>query len=59
MIEANIKTLIEEYQDIIHNLEEERRNEKGISTGNILRTGQIGAYGKVVHDLTDMLEVAE
>lgn len=57
-LKEEIKHLMEIYQDEIDKLEEDRRNE-GIGTGNILRTGKIGAYGKVVHDLTDMLEVAE
>lgn len=55
-IEEKIKALIDKYEDIINDLQEDRRNEKGISTANILRTGQIGAYGKTVCDLRDMLE---
>jgi len=58
-IEKKIKALIDKYEDIINDLQDGRRNEKGISTANILRTGQIGAYGKAVCDLRDMLEGEE
>lgn len=53
---TDIQWLIELYQDEIDKLEEERRMNKGIGFGDAMNCGKIGAYGRVVADLKDLLE---
>lgn len=53
---TDIQWLIELYQDEIDQLEEERRTNKGIGFGDAMNCGKIGAYGRVVADLKDLLE---
>jgi len=57
--QTDIQWLIELYQDEINKLEEERRTNKGIGFGDAMNCGKIGAYGRVVADLKDLLEVEE
>ena len=54
-LKDNIKWLIGIYQDEIHKAEEDRLRE-GISISNAFLTGKIGAYGKAVADLRDLIE---
>lgn len=52
----NIEWLIEQYQDEIRKLHEARNENRGIGFDNALMTGKIGAYGRVVEDLKELLE---
>lgn len=45
-----IQALIEEYQEAIELLEEDRKNDK-LTISNAYRTAKIGVYGKVIEDL--------
>ena len=47
----DIEWLIEQYQDEVNKLEEERRTNRGIGFGDAMNCGKIGAYGRVVADL--------
>ena len=58
-MKERINALIAEYQDAIELLEQDRREEKFISVSNAYRTAKIGAYQKVVEDLTGILEGEE
>ena len=51
----DIERLIEEYQQTIELLEEDRKND-GITISNAYRTAKIGVYGKVIEDLRAVLE---
>ena len=53
-----IKWLIEQYQEAIELLEEDRKNEK-LTISNVHRTAKIGVYGKVIEDLKALLEEGE
>lgn len=53
-----IKTLISEYTEAINLLEEDRRNDK-LTISNAYRVAKIGVYGKVIEDLTGILEGEE
>lgn len=53
-----ITALIEEYQNAIELLEEDRRTEK-LTISNAYRTAKIGVYAKVVDDLKMLLEEGE
>ena len=55
----SIEWLIGIYQDEIHRLEEDRQRERGIVFAIALLTGKIGAYGRVVADLKELLEGEE
>ena len=55
-LRKEIEWLIDEYQDEINRLEEDRRQDRSIGFGNAIRCGKIGAYGKAVEDLTALLE---
>ena len=54
----DIERLIEEYQQNIELLEEDRKNDK-LTVSNAYRTAKIGVYQKVVEDLTGILEGEE
>ena len=54
-----IEWLIEEYQHKIDELEEYRQEERSIGFGNAMATAKIGAYGKVIEDLKQVLEDEE
>ena len=58
-MKERINALIAEYLDAIELLEQDRREEKFISVSNAYRTAKIGAYQKVVEDLTGILEGEE
>ena len=51
-----IEWLIEQYQDEVNELEEERRMNKGIGFGDAMNCGKIGAYARVIEDLKELLE---
>ena len=55
-MKERINALIAEYQDAIELLEQDRREEMFLSVANAYRTAKIGAYQKVVEDLTGILE---
>lgn len=55
----DIEWLIEQYQDEVNKLEEERRTNRGIGFGDAMNCGKIGAYGRVVADLKGLLESEE
>jgi len=50
----DIERLIEEYQQTIELLEEDRKNDK-LTVSNAYRTAKIGVYGKVIEDLRAVL----
>ena len=54
----DIERLIEEYQQTIELLEEDRKNDK-LTVSNAYRTAKIGVYAKVVEDLKAVLEEGE
>lgn len=54
----DIERLIEEYQQNIELLEEDRKNDK-LTVSNAYRTAKIGVYAKVVEDLKAVLEEGE
>lgn len=54
----DIERLIEEYQQTIELLEEDRKN-GGVTISNAYRTAKIGVYAKVVEDLKAVLEEGE
>ena len=54
----DIERLIEEYQQTIELLEEDRKND-GVTISNAYRTAKIGVYGKVIEDLRAVLEGEE
>lgn len=54
----DIERLIEEYQQTIELLEEDRKNDK-MTVSNAYRTAKIGVYGKVIEDLRAVLEGEE
>ena len=54
----DIERLIEEYQQTIELLEEDRKND-GVTISNAYRTAKIGVYAKVVEDLKAVLEEGE
>ena len=58
-VKSDIESLIDDYQDEINRLEEDRRQDRGIGFGNAILCGKIGAYGKAVADLKDLLEGVE
>ena len=58
-LRKEIEWLIDEYQDEVNKLEEERRTYRGIGFGDAMNCGKIGAYGKAVADLKDLLEGVE
>ena len=55
----SLEWLIGIYQDEINRLEEDRQRDRGIGFGNALLTGKIGAYGRVIADLKELLEGEE
>lgn len=57
-IKSDIEWLIDEYQHKINEMEEDRMRE-GVSVSNAFLTGKIGAYGRAVADLKDLLEGVE
>ena len=57
-MQEKIKELIEEYSNIIDDLEEDRKHE-GLTISNAYRTAKIGVFGKVIADLTALLEGGE
>ena len=54
----DIERLIEEYQQNIELLEEDRKNDK-LTVSNAYRTAKIGVYGKVIEDLRAVLKGEE
>ena len=58
-IKSDIGSLIDNYQDEVNRLQEHRRENRGIGFDNALTCGKIGAYGKAVADLRDLLEGVE
>ena len=58
-LRKGIEELLDEYQDEINRLEEERRENRGIGFDDAIRCGKIGAYGKAFADLTDLLQGEE
>lgn len=57
-LRKGIEWLIDDYQHKINEMEEDRMRE-GVSVSNAFLTGKIGAYGKAVADLRDLLEGVE
>ena len=57
-LRKGIEWLIDEYQHKINEMEEDRMRE-GVSVSNAFLTGKIGADGKAVADLRDLLEGVE
>ena len=57
-LRKGIEELIDDYQHEINEMEEDRMRE-GVSVSNAFLTGKIGAYGKAVADLKDLLEGVE
>lgn len=55
----DIEWLIDQYQDEINKLEEERRTYRGIGFGDAMNCGKIGAYGRVIADLKGLLDESE
>lgn len=53
-MEDKIKWLLEQYQNEVDKLDEDRKNE-GISMSNTYRVGQIDAYNLVIADLVELL----
>ena len=58
-LRKGIEWIMDEYQDEINRLEEDRRENRGIGFDDALTCGKIGAYGKAVADLKDLLEGEE
>ena len=58
-LRKGIEELIDEYQDEINKLQEDRRQDRGVGFGDAILCGKIGAYGKAVADLKDLLEGVE
>ena len=54
-----IQSLIEEYENAIELLEQDRAEEKYLTVANAYRTAKIGVFQKVVDDLRMMLEGEE
>ena len=54
----DIEWLIDQYQDEVNKLEEDRMRE-GVSVSNAYKTGKIGAYGRVIADLKGLLDESE
>ena len=58
-MKEDIKWLIEKYQDEIERLDEERKNCRTSGFGDAMAAGKIGAYTRVVNELTELLEDEE
>ena len=57
-LRKGIEELIDDYQHEINEMEEDRMRE-GVSVSNAFLTGKIGAYGKAIADLRELLEGVE
>lgn len=51
-----IENLLESYKDEVDEMREYRRKNPGINLNDAMTTGKIGAYGRVIADLTELLE---
>ena len=58
-LRKGIEELIEDYQDEVNRLQEDRRENRSVGFDGALTCGKIGAYGKAVADLKDLLEGVE